>query len=369
MIMLRKCRHTLITGVAVILTATSPTEARDGALELRKGDRICLIGNALAECLQYFGYFETLLHHRFPNRQLVVRNLGFCGDEVRFRPRSLDFGTPDQHLKLRGADVVFAFFGFNESFHGPDGLPTFEQELDQFITHTRAQRYNGRSHPTLVLFSPITHENLNNPNIPDGTGTNPNIELYTCSMARTAAKHGVPFVDLYELTSRLYDADDEPFTFNGIHLTESGYRRLARPMLQAVCGSSPGWSASLEPLRAEVLEKKFNNFHNYRAVNGFYIYGGRSRRDHSNPPYTDADVIENERAKWPQLSINASGSSRPAVQSRQRLITAARVSHTTCQRTSGSRSISSHPKKQRNTSTWPKVTPSTCSPANANSLI
>ena len=45
-------------------------------LELRKGDRIILIGNTLAERMQYYGHFETLLHARFPELELVVHNLG-----------------------------------------------------------------------------------------------------------------------------------------------------------------------------------------------------------------------------------------------------------------------------------------------------
>ena len=58
----------------------------------------------------------------------------------------------------------------------------------------------------------------------------------------------------------------------------------------------------LDPLRAEVNEKSFQFFHRHRAVNGYYIYGGRSQRDHGNPPYTDAYVIENERGKLDDMT-------------------------------------------------------------------
>src|SRR5690606_7766146 len=112
---------------------------------------VCLIGSGLAERMQYFGHFETLLHAQFPELKLVVRNLAFSGDEVRFRPRSLDFGTPDSHLTHCEADVVLAFFGFSESFAGVDGLGKFESELEEFIDHTLSQKYNGESAPRLVL--------------------------------------------------------------------------------------------------------------------------------------------------------------------------------------------------------------------------
>ena len=45
-----------------------------------------------------------------------------------------------QHVK---ADVVLAFFGYNESYAGPAGLEAFTKTLDDWIVHTLAQKYNG----------------------------------------------------------------------------------------------------------------------------------------------------------------------------------------------------------------------------------
>ena len=87
-----------------------------------KGDKIAIIGNTLADRMQHFGYFETLLQRRFPRHELVVRNLGFSGDELTLRLRSAGFGSPDDHLKAVEADVILAFFGYNESFAGATGL-------------------------------------------------------------------------------------------------------------------------------------------------------------------------------------------------------------------------------------------------------
>ena len=283
--------------VALVAAAFVPGHCSAAPLQLKQGDHVCLIGNTLPERMQYFGYFETLLHRQFPKLNLVVRNMGFAGDEVRFRPRSLDFGTPDQHLTMQKADVIVAFFGFNESFAGPKGLPTFEQELETFITHTKAQKYNGKSAPRLALVSPIAHENTGNAHLPDGSTTNPNIALYTEAMQRIAAKHGVTFVDLFRPTLQLYEASKSNLTFNGVHLADTGYRAIAPELMSGLFGTTSKWSTDLEAVRTEVNEKCFQFFHRYRAVNGFYIYGGRSRRDHGNPPYTDAYVIENERGK------------------------------------------------------------------------
>ena len=84
------------------------------------------------------------------------------------------------------ADVIFAFFGYNESFAGEAGLPKFKQDLDEWIKHTLAQKYNGKSAPRLVLFSPITQEDLKDRNLPDSSANNKRLELYTKAMADVA---------------------------------------------------------------------------------------------------------------------------------------------------------------------------------------
>src|SRR5262245_17926706 len=68
------------------------------AFELKEKDHICIVGNTLAERMQYDGWLETMLHARFPKHDLVVRNLGFSGDEIATRLRSKNFGTPDEWL-------------------------------------------------------------------------------------------------------------------------------------------------------------------------------------------------------------------------------------------------------------------------------
>ena len=106
------------------------------------GDRISLVGNALADRMQHDGWLETLLHSRFPEDDLVIRNLGFAGDELSTQLRSRDFGTPDDHLRRSEANVIFAFFGYNESFAGGEGLEQFREDLKSYVEHTLPQRYD-----------------------------------------------------------------------------------------------------------------------------------------------------------------------------------------------------------------------------------
>jgi len=69
-------RLQLISFMAIALAwlphagASGPTP-----LTLQPHDHVILVGNTLAERMQYFGNFETLLHARFPRHELYVRDL------------------------------------------------------------------------------------------------------------------------------------------------------------------------------------------------------------------------------------------------------------------------------------------------------
>src|SRR3982750_3039150 len=107
-----RSRHAL----AVLLAAIAPSLiARADAIEIKPGDHIAIVGNTLADRMQHDGWLETTLHARYPEHRLGIRNLGFSGDEVKTRLRSDGFGSPDEWLTRVEADVVFAFFGSNES--------------------------------------------------------------------------------------------------------------------------------------------------------------------------------------------------------------------------------------------------------------
>src|SRR5260370_22840552 len=149
-----------------------PISAQGGPLELNKGDHVSIVGNRLADRMQHDGWLEALIQSRFPKHDLVFRNLGFSGDELTLRLRSAGFGSPDEWLTRCKTDVIFAFFGYNESFGGEAGLSKFKIDLQDFIKHTLSHRYNGKDAPRLVLFSPITHENLKIRNLPDGSANN-----------------------------------------------------------------------------------------------------------------------------------------------------------------------------------------------------
>jgi len=65
--------------------------------------------------MQFSGWLETLIAAQFPQNDLVFRNLAVSGDEVATWHRSADFGSRDEWLTRAQADVIFAFYGYNES--------------------------------------------------------------------------------------------------------------------------------------------------------------------------------------------------------------------------------------------------------------
>src|SRR5436190_294110 len=249
-------RHLRAVFWGLAFSAAGLASAAD-KLELKSGDHIAIIGNTLADRMQHSGYFEALTYDKFPKHDLVFRNLAFSADEVVTRPRSENFGTPDDWLTRAKADVVLAFFGFNESFKGADGLPKFRDDLDKFIKATLKADYNGKGAPRLVLFSPIAAEKHSDPNFPDPAPINRQLDPYVKAMADVAQANNVPFVDLFAASQKAYASSKKPLTINGIHLSEDGYKALAPTMFSAVFGENAPDMAStgFENLREAINEK------------------------------------------------------------------------------------------------------------------
>jgi glucose/arabinose dehydrogenase/azurin len=303
-------RHRILALALVLLAAVvSHAQPAPAKLDLKPGDHIALIGNALPDRMQHSGYFETLLHAKFPQHALVVRNLAAAGDEVMTRSRSENFGTPDEWLTKTKTDVIFAYFGFNESFKGYEGLEQFKAELSLFLKETKAKNYSGKGNPRIVLFSPIANEKHRDPNLPDPTANNTNLENYTAAMAEVARANGVQFVDLFHATQQLYQAPPkgQPLTVNGFLLTEEGDKALAPLMFQSVFGDKAP-EGNFEKLRAAVNEKNAQWHARYRTMDGYNVYGGRSKLSYESPKggpkISNYEVMQQEMAQRDQLTAN-----------------------------------------------------------------
>ncbi len=286
------------------LVTSGIASAQKPQLELKKGDCIAICGNTLADRMQHDGWLETNLQLRFPDLQLKVRNLGFSGDTIDVRLRSMGFGTPDDHLNRVKADVIYMMFGFNESFAGPAGLDDFRKKYDAEVQRMLKQKYNGETAPRIVLVSPIAHENLSNPDLPNGTANNVNLEMYTQAIAQVARDHQLPFVDLYTATATGYDAIQEPLTINGIHLNSTGNKFVASVLNRSLFGEvSKGTELGREDVRQAVLQKDFYWFEFYRATDGYSIFGDRGNLQFVNGQ-TNREVMTRELEIIVQMTDN-----------------------------------------------------------------
>ena len=351
-----------LLALLLALAVAGASAAPASTLELRRGDRLCLVGNTFAERFQLFGYFESGLLAAFPDLDLSVRNLAWSADEAALRPRPLDFGAVDRHLEAQRADVVLLFYGANESFEGSEGLPAFRNDLGRLLRHVSKQVYNSAEPARVALVSPIPQQAL-----PSGRGLdaaaverrNAELQAYAEAAEAVAATNNVPFLDIFDGVAAAFAAEPAPLTINGVHLNEAGYWHASRALLGALGASAPGtvvasaggnphleirppvlppaphgvsaglrisvrdlppgtyvlrrsdevlasasdedWARGLDleassamtvlleagdGLRRVVLRKGRLFFDRYRAVNGYYIYGGRKEPFgvHSFPP-------------------------------------------------------------------------------------
>ncbi len=289
-------------GLAIIaLVLFQCTSTDSPALKINKGDHIVLIGNNLASRMMNFGHFETEMQLRYPDSLLYIRNMGDGGNTPGFRPHAArvspwaypgaekfqtelanysdsqgHFPSPDEWLTQLKADVIIAFFGYNESFQGEAGLENYKAELDAFIKHTLRQNYNGDSSTQLAIVSPIAFQNLSDKfDLPDGKQENEHLSMYAEAMKEVAANNNVHFVDAYTPTKEWF-AEGKPLTIDGSQLTDAGYARFAPLLANQVFGKA---ATKAEKHRAlvhkAVMEKNWMWHNDYKIPNGVHVYGRR----------------------------------------------------------------------------------------------
>jgi azurin len=242
-------------------------------LKLKKGARIALIGNTLMDRDRDFGYLETLLHQRFPEHNLVVRNLSWSADTPDLQPRPANLADTIQHLTHEKADVIFAAYGFNESFDGKAGLEKFRKALTEHVADLRSRAFNGKTGPQVVLLSPIANENIKG--VPAADLNNVNIELYAKVIKEVAAVQKVAYLDVFQTTRDVLSNPATDLTINGIHLGREGYHVLASTAYRGLFAEDA--PTPDETIRAAVVEKDTQYFYRYRPLNTFYYTGDRNK--------------------------------------------------------------------------------------------
>ncbi|MBX3420657.1 MAG: discoidin domain-containing protein [Pirellulaceae bacterium] len=235
--------------------------------------------------MNLFGYFESLLHTRFSDKQLVFRNFGWPADEVGNQQRPDNYTTIDDPLVEFGPELFICCFGFNEHFAGdaPAVIDQFKQNYRNWIAKKQADFAKPDRPVRFILVSPIAYEQTNNELLPAGQSQNAVLAKYAEAIESLAQQLNVPYIDLFTPTQEAFaDRVGEQFTINGIHLNQAGDRLIAQQMDQQLF-SAPhptGTDVSvIERVRAAVNDKSWYHSQDYRMLNGWYVYGGRRTWD------------------------------------------------------------------------------------------
>lgn len=268
--------------LAVTLCAFQFTGSTSTPLKINKRSRIVLIGNNLGSRMMNFGHFETEMHLRNPDSLLFIRNMCDGGNTPGFRPHAGrvspwafpgaekfqtelatysdsqgHFETEDEWLTRLKADIIIAFFGYNESFQGEAGLENYKAELDAFIKYTLSKKYNGQSPPQLAIVSPIAFEDLSKQSdLPDGKKENVNLALYTKAMEEVATGNNVHFLNAYEPSKEWFTDSDAPLTTDGSQLNDAGYAKFSVLLADQIFGKTEAKAEAYRAsVRAAILEK------------------------------------------------------------------------------------------------------------------
>lgn len=242
-------------------------------LQLKSGTRIGFVGNTLLDRAQDFAVFETMIQQSHPGKEITIRNFAWSADEVDLQPRPDNFATVDQHLTRENIDVIFAAFGYNESFRGEDRVDEFKARLTAYLDRIRKSAFNGKTGPQIILISPAANENA--AGVEGADMNNARLSVYTKAMEEVATAMNVGFANVFEATKSAMDDPDTDLTINGVHLNKKGYEVFADKLFSETFGKSA--PAVDEEIRKVLVDKNTQYFRRYRPLNTFYYVGGRNK--------------------------------------------------------------------------------------------
>ena len=290
----------LLFAAFLSIVLNSCTKENTPLIQIKKNQHIILIGNNLPSRMINYGFFETDLHLRYPDSTLYIRNMGDGGNTPGFRPHSgrntpwaFDgaekfhsenaknsrseghLNYPDEWLTSHKADLIIAFFGFNEAFEMMSNPELIETELQAFIDHTMTKMYNGKSVPELVLVAPTAIEDLSNKlDVPNGIETNKTLDAYTKIMSKVAFENDIAFIDLFEASKKWYKNNDQ-LTIDGLQLNEEGNKLLAKTLNDQLFGGVKYSKRHHDLVRNAVLEKNWMWHNDFKIPNGVHVFGRR----------------------------------------------------------------------------------------------
>lgn len=213
------------------------------SFELRDGDRVVLLGNSLFERELEVGYIELALTTRWPDKNIIFRNLGWTGDTVFGVARGYFTTPPDAygHLidQLTHAEptVVFIAYGAIEAYEGENGISRFSEGMNSLLD--KIDELGAEA----VLLSPIPKFNTE---LTESIANehNQTLKVYTNTISDIAREREMRFVDLFN--PFMNREDYHQLTHNGIHLNETGYYVLAKSLESGLNLTPRAWHVHID---------------------------------------------------------------------------------------------------------------------------
>jgi hypothetical protein len=112
-------------------------------------------------------------------------------------------------------------------------------------------------------------------------------------MGEVAKANGILFIDLFTPSQEAFAEaakKGQSLTINGMHLSDEGDKALAPVAYQALFGEPASAAPNLEKIRSAVNEKNWEWHQRYRTIDGYNVFGGRSREKYA-PKSADGKVI------------------------------------------------------------------------------
>lgn len=228
-----------------------------------------MVGGALIEREQLYGYVELMLHASFPDKKFTVRNLGWSGDTVWGEARA-EFGTQAdgykklvEQVKAEKPTVLILAYGTNEAFAGKAGVEKFAKQYRQLLADVASTE-------TRCVFLTIPTPKVK------VSATFARAE-YEAAIKMLAKERNGIVVDINQLYQ---STDSRTLTEEGILPNELGYQNLAAQFNAAF--SDVSTASNAEPLRQLILQKNQLYFYKYRPSNDTYLFLFRKHEQGNN---------------------------------------------------------------------------------------
>ena len=246
--------------------------------------RVAFLGSTLIERASQHGFLEAELTRRWPNRDIVFRNLAWPGDDVQGTAR-YGFGPGEDRraswqppagkvaaygyykmlgqIKQARPDLLLIGYGSNVAFKDDKGRQEFLVGMKRLLDALRPTNVR------VVLLTPVPRE-LRPAPWPDVAVQNQQLEKVARDLVEIGKQRGLPVVDLFHAMLPLMKTSaknsDAYLTDNAIHLNERGYQVWSSLIAKQFAAEKPHWQLRLsaageEPSVAKVTAAKIEQLH------------------------------------------------------------------------------------------------------------